>query len=447
MDNRKQRLLSLGPEPLAEALLELADFHPAVDDRVERLIATPEENIRRFKAKLAGLKRSRRFIPWGESVNLARELETLLDDLKSAVDDPVTGAGLVVSFYETDHGTLGRCDDSSGHVGDVYRISARTLFVDYARRCDDKQWLIKQVIKLNRHDDYGVRDTLIDCAAEYLPEPAIRTMIDTLQQSAESENDSLQKRHWLYSIASLARQINDAPLYEKTRISERDNIPTATCVDIARVYLESGEPETALLWLERIPETENFRRDEREHLLVDIHGRLGNAGTRTELAWRIFRRAPSAPALDKLLAVIGEEQREAVIDGEAERILKRSDLSTADLEFLMDTGRLDAAENHLFKHADELNGDFYASLLPIAKAMEADNRLLAATAVYRALLDSILRRAKSKTYSHGARYLKKLDQLAGSITDWRHLPDHDAYTRQLREQHGRKPSFWARYGG
>jgi hypothetical protein len=126
-ENRKKRLIDLGAEALADALLELANFHHAADDLVERMIATPTENIYRFKLKLAGIKRSQGFVSWGESAGFARELEILLQDLKAGVNDPQKGAELVVSFYETDKGALGNCDDSDGNVGDVYRYDAKEL--------------------------------------------------------------------------------------------------------------------------------------------------------------------------------------------------------------------------------------------------------------------------------------------------------------------------------
>ncbi|MEA5115189.1 MAG: hypothetical protein VB050_14305 [Geobacteraceae bacterium] len=100
-ENRKRRLIDLGAQALADALLELAARNDMADDLVERMIASPEENIKRFKAKLTTIKRSRRFIRWGESSGFARELETLLQDLKAGVDDPRTGAELVLAFYET----------------------------------------------------------------------------------------------------------------------------------------------------------------------------------------------------------------------------------------------------------------------------------------------------------------------------------------------------------
>ncbi len=244
--NKKRRLADLGAEALADAFLELATHDDAADDLVERLIATPKENINRFKKKLSSLKRSRRFIQWGESAAFAHELETLLQDLKTGVDDPCLGAELSVAFYETDKGVLGNCDDSSGHVGDVYRFDAKELFIGYAQCCGAKDWLANLVIKLSLKDDYGVRDTLIDCAVEYLPEPNIRVMIQKLQGLADKEKEEYQKRHWFHLVESLARQIKDAPLFEKTRIASWGKLSTAACVDIAQVYLENGDARTSL---------------------------------------------------------------------------------------------------------------------------------------------------------------------------------------------------------
>lgn len=445
-ENRKLRLIDLGAKALADALLELATRNDMADDLVERMIATPEENIKRFKEKLTAIKRSRRFIRWGESAGFARELETLLQNLKAGVDDPKTGAELVLAFYETDKGALGNCDDSSGLVGNVYRYYVRELFVEYSQRCTDKEWLTNLVFKLNRTDDYGVRDALIHCAAEYLPETNIRTLIDRFQEAAVKESDEYGKRHWYLLIESLARQIKDARLFEKTRIASWGTLSTAACVDIAKVYLECGDAHTALSWLERIPAAETFHTYDRDRLLFDIYQQLGVTEKMIEIAWRIFRRYRSKNSLEELLAVLGDERRDAVMNGELDLILKSKALSLSDAAFLMEHNRMDEAEHYLLDRADQLNGDLYGSLLPLAEAMENDGRYLVATIVFRALLDSILRRGQTKTYTHGVRYLRKLDQLAISISDWRSLDNHDTYLQQLRQNHGRKSSFWFHYG-
>lgn len=409
------------------------------------MIATPKEDIRRFKAKLSGLKRSRRFIRWGESAGLAWELKGLLQELQTGVDDPRTGAELVAAFYQTDQGTLGRCDDSSGHVGDVYRYDARELFIAYASRCAEKDWLGELVLKVNREDDYGIRDALIDCAKEYLPEAVIRTLVARFQGLADSESDEYRRRHWLHLVESLAHQIKDAPLFEKTRLASWGSLSTAACADIARVYLESGDEQSALAWLGQVAEQETFQARERDSLLLEIYDRLGDAEKRAEVAWRIFRRSRSAGSLAQLLTAVGRDQGEAVVAGEVAAILADQPLSLVDAAFLVEIERLDAAEAYLLDRRDRLNGDFYGSLLPLAETLEAAGRSLAATVLYRALLESILRRAQTKTYGHGVRYLRKLDRLAKSVSDWRTIEPHTAYLEHLRRNHGRKISFWSRY--
>ena len=172
----------------------------------------------------------------------------LLQDVKAGVTDPLTGVELVAAFYETDESVFNRCDDSSGRVGDVFRFDAKELFVEYASRCTDKEKVAAIILKLNRENKFGVRDSLIECAGECLPEPVIRSMIATLQSMADREPDEFGKRRHLMAIESLARQIKDAERFEKTRIASWGRLSTAAIIDIARVWLESGDVQTACLF-------------------------------------------------------------------------------------------------------------------------------------------------------------------------------------------------------
>ncbi len=443
--DRRKKLVALGAQALADALLELAVQSDAADDLVERLMASPKENIQRFKKKLSSLKRSRRFIDWRESSGFARELEMLLQDLKAGVTDPLTGVELVAAFYGTDNGALGNCDDSSGHVGDVFRYVAKELFVEYASRYPDKEKVAGIILKLNSKDDYGVRDALIDCAGECLPEPVIRTMITKLQKLADDEKDEYKKRHHLMLIESLARQIKDAKLFEQTRIASWGKLSTAALVDIARVYLESGDVQTALAWLEKIPQGETYQAYERDQLLLEIYRRLGDDKKLTELLYRKFRLHHSAETLQELLDVIGSDKRDEVISKEVVLILENPTLHESDAEFLISVGKIDEAEEYLLKRAEKFNGYHYGSLLSLAEALVSEDRNLAATPIYRSLLISILERGYTKAYPHGIRYLKKLDKLSAAITDWKSFGNHKAFKDQISQAHGRKRSFWSKY--
>lgn len=220
---------------------------------------------------------------------------------------------------------------------------------------------------------------------------------------------------------------------------------TAALIDIARVYLERGNVEAAHSWLKKYPEGETFQAYERDQLLLEIFQKQGDSEKLTDLLYQKFRSYHSTDTLQALLDIIGNDKRDEVIDGEIMQILETDRLKESDAEFLIEIGRVDEAEAYLLKRANQLNGYHYGSLLSLAEAMESEKRHLVAGLIYRSLLISILERGYTKAYPHGVRYLKKLDKLAATISDWKKFNHHEAFKEQIIQTHGRKRSFWSKY--
>jgi len=192
--------------------------------------------------------------------------------------------------------------------------------------------------------------------------------------------------------------------------------------------------------------SEIFQQQERDELLLAIYGRKGDKDKQAEVARRSFRRQRSRPGFKRWVEIAGEDQHTNLLDQEAQIILNSPLLSLTDAAFLVAMEQWDAAGNYLQDRAEQLDGDHYEFLLPLAETFASLARPLTASLLYRALLDSILRRAQTRTYGHGARYLRKLDLLAKNITDWCNFEPHSDYVEQMRKQHGRKTSFWKCYG-
>lgn len=115
------------------------------------------------------------------------------------------------------------------------------------------------------------------------------------------------------------------------------------------------------------------------------------------------------------------------------------------LGFLVTWPALDQAAHLALTRADELNGDFYEILTPAAAVLEAKYPL-AATVLRRTLVDFALERNRIKRYQHAARHLEECASLADRIEDFGRFESHGAYTRHLKDQHGRKSSFWSLVG-
>lgn len=405
----------------------------------------PDTTIRSIKSRLAGLKRGRRFIDYSESGTFARELEGLLDDIDSVAEDPRQGIELVAAFFRTDSAVLGRADDSDGSIGNVYRIEACECLVHHAAHCNDNEWLSNVIMELYAADEFGVRSDLIANASRFLPESYLRRMVDEFWSLGEKEAGELKRHDWYLAIQSIARQLKDPQLFERACRAKWPQLPTAGRLDIAEAYFESGDSRLALEWLDSVSSEEKFLLDERERLLLQALLALDDRVRGKEVAWRIFRRSRNQETLSLLLDAVGADERQRIVDGEAAAILQSPKLDYVDASFLMELERFDDAERYMVDRATQLNGDYYYYLKPWAVAFERQARFIVASILYRALLESILRRAKSKYYIHGVRYLRKLDDLALHIEDWGELGGHDDYKLGLRVQHKLKRSFWGRY--
>lgn len=285
---------------------------------------------------------------------------------------------------------------------------------------------------------------MFERAGEYLPEATLRTMIDELWTRTEQNTSDYQTRGWYRAIQKLAKQLRDAPLFEKAQLG--DTPPsTADWFEIARVYLECGEPLMALNKLQQIPETERFLLKDRQQLLLEIYQQLGNIEAQTKIAWQIFNAHHDQSNLTQLLDCIGQDQLDTVINDVFNSIAQDPQLSYQDADFLMAVERFDELEIYLLQWIEQLNGSLYFKLLPLAEALEKQGKLLISYLIYRALVDSILVRAQSKYYQHGVKYLKKLDQIAPSVTDWQTWSTHKTYLASLQELHKCKLAFWSKY--
>jgi hypothetical protein len=288
-----------------------------------------------------------------------------------------------------------------------------------------------------------VRDTLFDSAVDFLPEANIRKLVDELWK--RTKVDSSHAYHWITPIESLARQLKDPVLFETARRAAKGELSSQSMLDVAQVWLDSGNAKMALSWLEQIPQPLCFGVFGYDRLLLDVYRKLNDKGAEASVAWRVFRQHRSQESFETLLSAIGKNQRRTVIDKETKSILQSMSLSYSDAQFLVDCGSIDDAEAYITRSAGQFDGNRYGCILPLAEVMEKHRRYFAATVLYRALLDSILKRAQSRAYHHGADYLQKLDKFAPKVPDWDCLIPHDQYLQQLRRSHSRKIGFWTQY--
>lgn len=445
----RTKLSKVAVEDLVEALMELSIRHDDADAMITRLISSKKDNFKRAKAKILGLRRQKSFVDWRSSKSFRNKLEEILAEIREGSENPSDGITLLVEFFKSDKAVIGHCDDSDGFIGSIFRSSASDLFAELASKCKDKKWISEILVELYEEDTYSLREYLLKQSAKFLPAGELRKLTELFMDRMNEAADDKQSSHWAYGAENLAEQLNDPVMFEKASLKSCKGftgIPNGSYIEIAEAYFKAGDCTTALAWLNKIPKTENYMAYERNKLLFSIYKKTGDKEKMHEIALKSFRKHRSEDNLKELLESVGESERGRIIEEETGLIIKNEQLSLTDADFLLKNGKTDEAEKYLVGKEDQINGDNYPSLLELSKKFEAENKFLASSIIHRALIDSILKKAQSKYYVYAVRYLKKLDAIAGKITDWRNFPTHDAYKEELRKIHRLKSALWAKYG-
>ena len=161
--------------------------------------------------------------------------------------------------------------------------------------------------------------------------------------------------------------------------------------------------------------------------------------------WKIFKNDQTKESFDSLIAVEGEEKYQSILQDEIQKIKQSLKLHERHVTFFLAMGLYVEAENYIWERIAQLDGDRYYDLLRWAELFEENKHYVIASAIYRELINSILKRAYSKAYHHGVGYLKKLDEFESLIQNWHPLDSHRSYFDKIKKEHSRKSSFWAQY--
>jgi hypothetical protein len=412
---------------------------------MKRMANIETQLVRNFKKAVTAAKNSRKMFWRSQAPELAEILEQALEQLKQSVHDPQAGVDALIDFYKRDADIFERCDDSYGNVGDVFRMTAADLFVNYASRCPDKDKVAEQILELQEDDGYGVRDALINKASGFLNKSELKRLIEKIEQRIPTQEEISRQRKWFFMIESLARQIKDGALFEKTRQRNWEGLNGRAYIEIAKVYFSAGDAGAAYDRLQKASECGAQNEYEYSELFRDVSQALGKVEDVTKISWEIFRRTRCMETLNELLAQIGEDKRAEVVYKEVDLIMASTEFNITDAQFLIDVGEGPSAQDYVIARREKLDGEQYYHLPPLAEHFEVKGSFLAAVVIYRALLEANLAKSMSKYYSHGVRYLRRLDALAGRVSDWQMIESHDIYFQRIKQQHGRKPAFWAKY--
>lgn len=440
---------------LCAVLLELADAHKEVKERLTRLqlAGRPDKLATGFRKTLAAWRRSTKYHGYREARAYGAMLESWLSQVADelAPNDPAAAVALFESFIEADSTWFEHADDSDGAIGDAMR-AACLLWLQTAAVCETpaEVWP-ERLMALFLADQYGGREDLLRRADLLLTEAALRSLVMMFEARMASElvtkTGAAGLPYEVYRISAALSLLSEALLDPGVKVravlSYSPDPNPVQRQSFAQAYLDSDRPADALTWLEG---TWGNMEASRQSMMADALERLGRFKDSLPIRQQIFEQSPAVFYLQKWLEHLPQADRAAALAHARHAALSHTDLAMA-ATLLVALGDAATAEALLVAEPARIDGRNHGELVPLAKAFQAHERWLGEVVVYRALLLGILGRGYAPSYGHGARYLMRLRKLADAVDGAMPLQSHEAFEAEIRLRHGRKSAFWAHVNG
>lgn len=461
-----EKLKELGTDKLAQLVLHETEGNAGFRRQVKAALAGksgPEAMAKLIDRRLSGLARAKNFIEWDKARAFAGDLRSLTDTITSELGPaaPALAIDRLLRFIATHEQVFERIDDSSGRVQDVYYQAihatgdlAPSLPVPEAGALPGK------IMAALGESTHGYLADVTEAVAAHLPQDTLARWDKDLKDAIaarQAEEAAREPDGWFYSMTSqwarmrqtIASARGDLDLLIALEIKKKPHMRDT--LGIAAQLLEAGRCAEALEWVRQpgrrsFVENDDGLSPERISLEARILDATGDRSAAQALRWCCFEARLSADILREYLKQLPDfEDIEA--EDRAHALALEKDEPEAALQFFLDWPRHDLAAKLIVAHAHRWDGGDWHILPKVAGLLEHDHPL-AATILYRALLDNILDRARSKAYGHGAKYLGKLELLADEADPIRPsgMADHAAYLAKLKTAHPRKSGFWTRVG-
>jgi hypothetical protein len=427
-----QTLIALGPERLAELLLELAGSDPAIKRRIRLAVAnatSPQDAVAQVRQRLGTIGRSRSFLERQQRRAVLQELTLQLEAITGPIAqaEPAAARELLWQFLELGNNVLGRCDDSSGLLGDVFRQAMAQLGRLTEAAPPDPATLTEQVFEAFCDNGYGVFDGVIAPLKPALGPEGLALLKSRFEQLAEqpvpvpprqewqqvgwgsggptyAHEREESSRQWTVKLGlqDVATAMGDIDAFIAQYTPEQQRFPRIA-TGIARRLLAVGRPEDALAFLiQATPDRSRWPEMEWEEAHINTLEALARQDEAQAARWNLFARClihwPSC---------------------------------------------LGRASELVVKRRSQLDGDQYTLLGATAEKLSQAHPL-AATIALRSMVDFTLANARSSRYGHAAHHLQSCERLSQRIAEWGKIPSHDAYIAGIRQNHARKSGLWKR---
>lgn len=434
----------LSKQRLAEILAEAAATDESLAERlrIELMGDDTKAIVSELRTRIRSATRPCEFVDYRKAAGFSKRLYSIVSDIENRVLplSPDRAIELCDCFLESDERVFNHIDDSSGHVGDVYRY-ASDVFVEAAYPAKDRKRLIASTLNRIRNNGYGASDPIHSNCGRFLHPDEFAEILEAVQEDFQKapQDDSYSSERFIYEHA--AESTGDPDLLQRVMLEiYQGTLPEYARLRIARLLSDKNRHEDAVELIDSLSEKAGWKEDIEAIRLAALEA----AGKQDEIIAILrtnFESSPSPETYETWLDCLPEENQAEAREAAIHLATELLDRPETGIRLLVHLNEIDLAADLAISASKYLNGGSWYSLPDYAQMFEQSNRVDAAILIYRTLMEDILDSARYKAYGHAARYWDKLDRLATEVEPPAPHEPNGEYKARLAETHKRKSSF------
>tara|TARA_B100000767_G_scaffold23641_1_gene20937 strand:+ start:1213 stop:2640 length:1428 start_codon:yes stop_codon:yes gene_type:complete len=463
----KSNLIELGPNKLAELLLEVSTGSSDIKRRLRLELSfqiSPNELGKDVRKRLVAIRKSKSYAGWRKRKSLVKDLQTQVDMIcnKVAVDNPTLGLELLWEFIALAPSVYERVDDSRGEVAAVFGAALVRLSAIAPLAVVDPNALATQVWCALQDNLYGEFDGLIALMAPTLGDEGLthlKQSVVTYQNNPEIDEgedhaaliflrslrgeDSQPNTRKIRLVQTWLQDIAQAQGDAETYIAQytaQDLLLPGVAAEIAQIWLEAERQDEALALLEATDlDAAPEGIDAWDTAYIRCLSELGRIEDAQSHCWLRFEQSLNVLHLRRYLKPLPDFDDVEVEDRAKEYALRFPHFDTA-LAFFLEWPDLLFAARLITTRTNDINGSFDRYLTPAVDALR-ERHPLAATIVLRAMVTDTLERRLVARYGDAAEHLKDCAALDAKIENYDKFQTHQTFSEQLEVQYDIKMVF------
>lgn len=139
------------------------------------------------------------------------------------------------------------------------------------------------------------------------------------------------------------------------------------------------------------------------------------------------------------------ESRDDKFGGKLFMLFKKRQWCVNNVLYMVGAGHGDQASRYTIERRREVTDWNHRRLAILAGAFANDSYPLAATIIYRVLVESTLKRGHPKAYAKGCDYLITLKVTEKAVRDWQGVEEHRDFAARMRKDYRSRRGFWKTY--